>query len=329
MSNRREDPNDGLILKSNLKLNNPFDLITGKIKLKDGQTGEERHPVIGTSSLRRKSQLKFYNEDIEVVDVRGNISTRLEKLDGLKKTGKGGLLVPDYDALILAVSGLTRAGDGFSDRISLKLGSDANDWFYAVGQGALAVECRSDDVVIHTLLRPLMDYKTIYEIISERSLMYHLEGGCSVPIGVRTEWLSNQQVKLTGTVFSSDGKRLVKATQLTSLIRRLGSSEDAPIDDPAEAPAQEDQSPEKKRFKTELLTNELFKSRENACCGLRNPSCPILSQNYLACFNLGHSLAAQLIEAGADVILEEIKQEKEIKKLNSSSSSSDNSFETL
>ena len=207
---KRENPRDALVLKSGLNLSDPFDIIRGtNIQLTD-RNGNPRNPVIGTSSLRRQSQLKHFNPNVTVTDVRGNITTRLEKLDGKK----GDI---DYDAVILAVSGLSRAGAGHKERISLALGSE-HKWYHAVGQGALAIECRDDDEFVHNLLEPLNDYDTIYEILIERSLMAHLEGGCSVPIGVRCIWSSDRRsITAEGAVFSSNGKVVIEDSTTCSL----------------------------------------------------------------------------------------------------------------
>lgn len=98
--------------------------------------------------------------------MRGNVNTRLNKLDGVEPSCK-----VEYDALILACAGLIRSGYG--DRISLALGGNDNDeeWYHAVGQGAIAIEARHGDQFVADLLQPLCDYDTIFEIIAERSLM--------------------------------------------------------------------------------------------------------------------------------------------------------------
>lgn len=138
--------------------------------------------TIGTSSLRRIAQLKHLQPNIQVADIRGNIDTRLKKLDDLQS---------DYAALVLAAAGLKRAG--FGDRINVSL---RNNWWHAVGQGAIALECRENDEFIHNLLYPLIHFKTTYEIIAERSFMQYLEGGCSVPLGVKC-WFGPTDQQLT------------------------------------------------------------------------------------------------------------------------------------
>ena len=150
--------------------------------LKTLKNNTERDWTIGTSSLRRIAQLKHLEPEVRVEDIRGNIDTRLKHLDSPDK---------DYAALILAAAGLKRAG--FGDRISASL---RNEWWHAVGQGAIAVECRENDEFIHNLLYPLIHFKTTYEIIAERSFMQYLEGGCSVPLGVKC-WFGDEDQQAT------------------------------------------------------------------------------------------------------------------------------------
>lgn len=123
--------------------------------------------VVGTSSLRRQCQLKAYRPDLQIKTLRGNVGTRLSKLDA-----------GDYDAIILATSGLQRIE--LDARIRGEL--DIDVCLPAVGQGALAIECREDDAEILALLAPLNDDKARIRLIAERALNRHLEGGCQVPI---------------------------------------------------------------------------------------------------------------------------------------------------
>ncbi len=123
--------------------------------------------VVGTSSLRRQCQIKAYRPDLQIKTLRGNVGTRLGKLDA-----------GDYDAIILATSGLQRIE--LDARIRGEL--DIDTCLPAVGQGALAIECREDDAAILELLAPLNDNKARIRLIAERALNRHLEGGCQVPI---------------------------------------------------------------------------------------------------------------------------------------------------
>lgn len=123
--------------------------------------------VVGTSSLRRQCQLKAYRPDLQIKTLRGNVGTRLGKLDA-----------GEYDAIILATSGLQRIE--LDERIRGEL--DIDTCLPAVGQGALAIECREGDEEVLKLLAPLNDDKARIRLIAERALNRHLDGGCQVPI---------------------------------------------------------------------------------------------------------------------------------------------------
>lgn len=186
---------DGLILGCVTERENPADALVVHEKHKDKQV--ETLPegaVIGTSSLRRLAQLRHHYPHLQFKDVRGNLNTRLQKLD------EG-----QYDALILAFAGLERLG--MSDRIHQVLSSDIS--LHAVGQGALGIECRAEDPEILALLKTIEHRPTALRCYAERAFLRELEGGCQVPIGVNTV-LEGDTLTLTGLVASLDGKRLVK-----------------------------------------------------------------------------------------------------------------------
>ncbi|XP_061574721.1 porphobilinogen deaminase-like isoform X3 [Cololabis saira] len=157
--------------------------------------------VIGTSSLRRAAQLKRRFPHLTFKDIRGNLNTRLKKLDEKQ----------DFAAIILAAAGLKRMG--WENRISAILGPE--DCMYAVGQGALAVECRSRDVDILEMVSVLHDPDTVLRCIAERAFLRHLEGGCSVPVAVYTQ-IKDGQLYMTGAVYSLDGSDSLKETMQTS-----------------------------------------------------------------------------------------------------------------
>jgi len=138
-------------------------------------------------------------------DVRGNLNTRLQKLDDGK----------DYDGLILAVAGLSRLG--FNDRIHQVL--DPSICLYAVGQGALAVECRESDPQILEMTRSIHDENTQFCCEAERALLRELEGGCQVPVGVFTETTDGKTLLLKGIVLNLDGSKVVKG-ELSGEIRK-------------------------------------------------------------------------------------------------------------
>ena len=188
---RREEPNDVIVLKEGLKCDDAIDVIKSK-KLSNELS-------IGTSSLRRIAQLKHMNPSINISDVRGNLNTRLIKLDKSDSC---------YSALILASAGLKRLG--YQSRISHVLTSP--NWFYAVGQGALAVECKTNDNFIINLLSPLCDGKTTFECLAERTFLQRLEGGCSIPIGVQCYWNEENEdiLNLNGIILSLDGTKKIQ-----------------------------------------------------------------------------------------------------------------------
>ncbi|MGH2415785.1 MAG: hydroxymethylbilane synthase, partial [Microcystaceae cyanobacterium] len=131
-------------------------------------------------------------------DVRGNVNTRLAKLDA-----------GEYDAIILAVAGLQRLG--MSDRIHQVIPSDIS--LHAVGQGALGIECRGEDTEVLELLKALEHEPTRDRTLAERAFLRELEGGCQVPIGVNTS-IAGDTLTLTGMVASLDGQRLIKDTMV-------------------------------------------------------------------------------------------------------------------
>jgi hydroxymethylbilane synthase len=149
---------------------------------------------IGTGSLRRRAQLLYRRKDLHVTPIRGNVDTRLKKLDSA-----------EVDALIMAAAGLKRIGR--EERIDEYL-PDAI-CVSAVAQGALAIETREEDVDTRELLRLLHDPKTFAEVSAERALLARLGGGCQVPIGARAR-VVDEDLSLIGVVASPDGSRLCR-----------------------------------------------------------------------------------------------------------------------
>jgi hydroxymethylbilane synthase len=150
--------------------------------------------IVGTSSLRRQCQLKAKRPDLEIRDLRGNVNTRLDKLDN-----------GDYDAIILAAAGLKRLG--FEERIRELIGPEVI--MPAIAQGAIGIECRSGDERVKALIDLLADDKTSLRITAERALNAALDGGCQVPIAGYAE-LSHGVVVLTGLVGRPDGSEIVQ-----------------------------------------------------------------------------------------------------------------------
>ncbi len=149
--------------------------------------------IVGTSSLRRQCQIKAMRPDLDIRDLRGNVNTRLKKLDN-----------GEYDAIILAAAGLIRLEmpERIREYIAPEIMLPAN------GQGAVGIECRSDDANIKALLAPLGCEETRIRVIAERAMNRALEGGCQVPIGSYAV-LENQQLHLRGLVGAIDGSEIL------------------------------------------------------------------------------------------------------------------------
>jgi hydroxymethylbilane synthase len=161
---------------------------------------------IGTSSLRRQSQLRAWRPDLEVVNLRGNVNTRLEKLD------KG-----DFAAIILAAAGLKRLG--FEARIRSYL--PVEKCLPAVGQGVLGIECREGDERVETLIIPLDDVDTHLCVSAERAVCTELGGGCHVPVATYAE-IKKDKIHLRGLVGRVDGSLILRAEATGSLEDPVG-----------------------------------------------------------------------------------------------------------
>ncbi|MBE7374634.1 hydroxymethylbilane synthase [Pseudomonas lopnurensis] len=151
--------------------------------------------VVGTSSLRRQAQLLARRPDLKIQFLRGNVNTRLAKLDA-----------GEYDAIILAAAGLIRLG--FGERIRSSIGVDES--LPAGGQGAVGIECRTGDSELHQLLACLNDPATATRVTAERALNKRLNGGCQVPIACYAV-LEGEQLWLRGLVGQPDGTLLLRA----------------------------------------------------------------------------------------------------------------------
>jgi hydroxymethylbilane synthase len=149
---------------------------------------------VGTSSLRRQCQIHARRPDLEIIDLRGNVNSRLKKLDD-------GM----YDAIILAAAGLIRLG--FTDRITQFI--DTGVSLPAIGQGAVGIECRSDDARVNALLAALNDTDTKTRVLAERAMNHRLEGGCQVPIAGHAV-LDGDTIHLRGLVGNPDGSEIVR-----------------------------------------------------------------------------------------------------------------------
>ena len=152
---------------------------------------------VGTSSLRRQAQLRARRPDLQLLDLRGNVNTRLGKLDA-----------GEYDAIVLACAGLQRLG--FGQRVRLRL--DAPDWLPAPAQGAIAIECRAGDAAMAALLRPLDHAQTRTCVEAERAMNRALHGSCHVPVAAYAQLLG-ERLHLAGLVGSANEGRMVRADQ--------------------------------------------------------------------------------------------------------------------
>ena len=150
---------------------------------------------LGTSSLRRQCQLKEARPDLEILDLRGNVNTRLAKLDA-----------GDYDAIILACAGLKRLG--FEERIRSALSPDTS--LPAIGQGAIGIECRNDDAHVNNLIAAIDHPLTHVCVKAERAMNSRLGGGCQVPIAGFAE-LQGEQLQLRGLVGKTDGSEILRS----------------------------------------------------------------------------------------------------------------------
>ncbi|WP_297483088.1 hydroxymethylbilane synthase [uncultured Photobacterium sp.] len=175
---KREDPRDAFV-------SNTYDSIDD---LPQGA-------IVGTSSLRRQCQLRSQRPDLIVNDLRGNVNTRLRKLD------EG-----QYDAIILATAGLKRLK--MNDRIRCEIAPETS--LPAVGQGAVGIECRLDDQRVRQLLAPLNHQPTATRVLCERAMNNRLQGGCQVPIGSYAE-LQDDTIWLRALVGEPDGSIIVRA----------------------------------------------------------------------------------------------------------------------
>jgi hydroxymethylbilane synthase len=173
----REDPRDGFV-------SNRFESID---ELPYGAR-------VGTSSLRRQCQLRAWRPDLQLRDLRGNVNTRLDKLDG-----------GDYDAIVLACAGLKRLGMG--SRITRALTPE--ELLPAIGQGVIGIECRLDDDPVRALIEPLNDASTVVRIQAERAFNASLAGGCQAPVA-GFSLLSHELIELRGLVGWPDGSEIVR-----------------------------------------------------------------------------------------------------------------------
>jgi hydroxymethylbilane synthase len=191
----REDPRDCLISRTGRSLK-----------------GLPEGARVGTSSLRRQAQLRHNRADLNVLDLRGNVDTRMKKLDA-----------GDFDAIVLAVAGVNRLGA--TSRVTQVMNADV--MLPAVGQGALGIETRMADDRTRELIKALDDADSRACVTAERALLHELQGGCQVPLGAWAQ-LRGGELQMEAAVFSADGREFVRreergsASDPAALGRRLG-----------------------------------------------------------------------------------------------------------
>ncbi|CAG4975097.1 unnamed protein product [Colias eurytheme] len=291
----REDPRDALVVREDIKETTLADLPEGS--------------VIGTSSLRRTAQLKGSYPQLKVIDVRGNLNTRLRKLDDP---------TTEYSALLLAHAGLQRMGWG--NRVTRVL--PCSEMMYAVGQGALAVECRADNEEILEMLAPYNHVETYCRVLAERSFLKTLGGGCSAPVGVSTKLKkldTNFSLTISGGVWSLTGDTRIDHTleQTFEQIKKTQKHKLSPTEDEPKKKIKVDETRTDKNYNPLEEMDRMIKERrgnlscvdtrtseeikalsETIFCGLtENKSIPL--DVIQKCDSLGRDLANELISKGA------------------------------
>jgi hydroxymethylbilane synthase len=201
------EPVPGLVLAAVPPRESPFDVLVGR-----GECHLDSLPTgarVGTGSRRRQSQLLHHRSDLTIADIRGNVDTRLRRLDA-----------GDFDAIVLAEAGLKRLG--LAARISQVLPHDI--LLPAIGQGALGLETRADDSTTRSVVARLDDPDAHAAVLAERALLAGLQGGCLAPVAA---WgrIENGMLQLSAAVFSIDGRQHLSfaASSEPSLARQLGA----------------------------------------------------------------------------------------------------------
>ncbi|BHF68681.1 hypothetical protein SprV_0301172000 [Sparganum proliferum] len=295
-----------------------------------------RNSVVGTSALRRVAILRRKHPHLDFSSIRGNLSTRLQKLDACRETKnsdcESACHPSTYDAIILAEAGILRLG--WQGRVDETL----TDCLYAVGQGALACECREDDLEMQRLLASIHDEPAALACIAERAFMSRLEGGCTTPMGVQTNLLPGgiagadalagrpRQLSMQAAVLSVDGSQCIEG-QLSTLLPTSVPSIKAPGKRAADGQKGPRPPPLKRArawsgnwdakledsealwMKDEYNEEELKTAADERAIILGinvRPACAIARLRMARARRLGQELADQVRRAGADKILEQI-----------------------
>ncbi|MCK5098062.1 MAG: hydroxymethylbilane synthase, partial [Desulfobacteraceae bacterium] len=185
---------EGLTISAIPERENPFDVIVSRQNIK--LSNLPLKAKIGTSSLRRASQLKNFRSDLDISSIRGNLETRIKKLNA-----------GEFDAIVLAAAGIKRLG--YDNLITEYL--DETTMIPAVGQGALCIETRENDPDIEPVMATLNHEETAICVAGERAFLNRLEGSCHVPVGCFAKFV-DKNIILTGIVASIDGEQIIKHT---------------------------------------------------------------------------------------------------------------------
>lgn len=185
---------EGFKIAAITKRAQPFDaFVSNKFSTFDALP---KNSVVGTSSLRRAAQILSLRPDLQIKNLRGNVETRLKKLDA-----------GNFDAIILSAAGLERLG--YSSRINELL----TEIIPAAGQGALAIETRAEDEQIFSLVQKLNDAETFEAVKVEREFLTEVGGSCQIPVGVFAT-IDGGQIKLRALIASTDGKKVIKTSEV-------------------------------------------------------------------------------------------------------------------
>ena len=267
--------------------------------------------VIGTSSLRRMAQLKRLHPHLRFADCRGNVGTRLAKLDATDS---------QFTALILAAAGLHRLG--MKERITAYLSTDNGGLLHAVGQGAIGVETRTTDKATNDLLAKIGCEFTTRACLAERSLMRTLEGGCSVPIGVETSWVKkkNSLITTSGGGVGIGAKPAAEYDKMSGVAVALpestGTSSSSQMSSSqsrtgaVQRPQQSIAAEEEEERSDELNMKAIVVSLDGKQAVETEMRRRITSREEADEF--GWDVARRLVEGGADKILEEITLNRNI-----------------
>lgn len=186
---------DGLMLASVPERENPVDVwVSNRFR---SLAEADANCLIGTGSLRRQAQILFQRQDVRVADIRGNVDTRLKKMDD-----------GQFDAIILARAGLARLG--LESRIRAEF--NCTEMLPAVGQGALGLECRADDQPTIDILKQINHGPTQKAVTAERSLLRELRAGCLAPVGAIGAIETDGKLSLSSAVLSADGRERIADT---------------------------------------------------------------------------------------------------------------------